>query len=133
MPHPSVKQAEHLTEVSAAPCVDFDSLPCTLLKPRPHHSGAFVKTINFLASGPFHVLPPFTDSWAEGDCGIGRAHHRGRLAASSGCAKLIPKNAMSPPGPRRRAGLTQARAIRAKLSPTELPALETAIATPQQS
>ncbi|GFH28075.1 oxygen sensor histidine kinase NreB, partial [Haematococcus lacustris] len=49
------------------------------------------------------------------------------------CATLIPKNAMSPPGPRRRAGLAQARAIRSKLSPTELPALESALATPQPS
>ncbi|KAJ9508865.1 hypothetical protein QJQ45_028179, partial [Haematococcus lacustris] len=40
---------------------------------------------------------------------------------------------MSPPGPRRRAALAHHKAIRAKLSPTELPALETAIATPQQS
>ncbi|KAJ9515570.1 hypothetical protein QJQ45_021671, partial [Haematococcus lacustris] len=49
------------------------------------------------------------------------------------CAKLIPKYAMSPPGPRRRALLERHKAIRAKLSPTELPALETALATPQQS
>ncbi|KAJ9530915.1 hypothetical protein QJQ45_028788, partial [Haematococcus lacustris] len=49
------------------------------------------------------------------------------------CAKLIPKNAMSPPGPRRRAALSHHKAIRAKLSPTELPALDTALATPQQS
>ncbi|KAJ9532888.1 hypothetical protein QJQ45_010983 [Haematococcus lacustris] len=40
---------------------------------------------------------------------------------------------MSPLGPRRRAGLAQARAIRAKLSLTELSALGTALATPQQS
>ncbi|KAJ9528415.1 hypothetical protein QJQ45_020298 [Haematococcus lacustris] len=31
------------------------------------------------------------------------------------CAKLIPKNAMSPPGPRRRAALAHHKAIRAKL------------------
>ncbi|GFH06733.1 ABC transporter permease protein [Haematococcus lacustris] len=49
------------------------------------------------------------------------------------CAKLIPKYAMSPPGPRRRALLERHKAIRAKLSPTELPALEPARATPQQS
>ncbi|KAJ9504736.1 hypothetical protein QJQ45_025023, partial [Haematococcus lacustris] len=49
------------------------------------------------------------------------------------CAKLIPKYAMSPPGPRRRALLERHKAIRAKLSPTELPALETALETPQQS
>ncbi|KAJ9533212.1 hypothetical protein QJQ45_018320, partial [Haematococcus lacustris] len=49
------------------------------------------------------------------------------------CAKLIPKYAMSPPGPRRRALLERHKAIRAKLSPTELPALESGLATPQQS
>ncbi|KAJ9525107.1 hypothetical protein QJQ45_017332 [Haematococcus lacustris] len=40
---------------------------------------------------------------------------------------------MGHPGPRRRAGLAQAAAIRAKLSPTELPAPETALESPQQS
>ncbi|KAJ9509460.1 hypothetical protein QJQ45_001918 [Haematococcus lacustris] len=40
---------------------------------------------------------------------------------------------MGHPGPRRRALLERHKAIRAKLSPTELPALETALATPQQS
>ncbi|KAJ9519641.1 hypothetical protein QJQ45_013272 [Haematococcus lacustris] len=49
------------------------------------------------------------------------------------CAKFKPKFAMGHPGPRRRAGLAQAAAIRAKLSPTELPALESGLATPQQS
>ncbi|KAJ9529230.1 hypothetical protein QJQ45_007909 [Haematococcus lacustris] len=49
------------------------------------------------------------------------------------CAKLKPKIVMGHPGPRRRAALAREHAIRAKLSPTEQPALETAIATPQQS
>ncbi|KAJ9523955.1 hypothetical protein QJQ45_022428 [Haematococcus lacustris] len=49
------------------------------------------------------------------------------------CAKLKPKNVMGHPGPRRRAALAREDAIRAKLSPTELPALETALATSQQS
>ncbi|KAJ9514367.1 hypothetical protein QJQ45_012281 [Haematococcus lacustris] len=49
------------------------------------------------------------------------------------CAKLKPKNVMGHPGPRRRAALAREDAIRAKLSPTELPALETALETPQQS
>ncbi|KAJ9513057.1 hypothetical protein QJQ45_029447 [Haematococcus lacustris] len=40
---------------------------------------------------------------------------------------------MGHPGPRRRALLERHKAIRAKLSPTELPALETALETPQQS
>ncbi|KAJ9525938.1 hypothetical protein QJQ45_009406 [Haematococcus lacustris] len=42
------------------------------------------------------------------------------------------KFAMGRHGPRRRAALARENAIRAKLSPTELSALETALATPQQ-
>ncbi|KAJ9522582.1 hypothetical protein QJQ45_019673 [Haematococcus lacustris] len=49
------------------------------------------------------------------------------------CAKLKPKIVMGHPAPRRRAALAREHAIRAKLSPTELPALETALATPQHS
>ncbi|KAJ9512837.1 hypothetical protein QJQ45_029181, partial [Haematococcus lacustris] len=49
------------------------------------------------------------------------------------CANFKQKIAMGHPGPRRRALLERHKAIRAKLSPTELPALETARATPQQS
>ncbi|KAJ9516013.1 hypothetical protein QJQ45_024463, partial [Haematococcus lacustris] len=49
------------------------------------------------------------------------------------CANFKQKIAMGHPGPRRRALLERHKAIRAKLSPTELPALETALATPQQS
>ncbi|KAJ9527785.1 hypothetical protein QJQ45_000351 [Haematococcus lacustris] len=49
------------------------------------------------------------------------------------CAKLKPKNVMGHPGPRRRAALAHEDAIRAKLSPTKLPALQTALATSQQS
>ncbi|KAJ9514477.1 hypothetical protein QJQ45_016216 [Haematococcus lacustris] len=48
-------------------------------------------------------------------------------------ANFKPKIAMGHPGPRRRAALAHHEAIRAKLSSTELPALETALATPQQS
>ncbi|KAJ9517715.1 hypothetical protein QJQ45_004016 [Haematococcus lacustris] len=66
---------------------------------RNHHPGAIGDVLGHIPDGLDPVLP------------------LGALIAAflALCAKLIPKNAMSPPGPRRRAALARVHAIRAKL------------------
>ncbi|KAJ9515552.1 hypothetical protein QJQ45_021634 [Haematococcus lacustris] len=92
------------------------------------------RKIPWVGSGPLmaRALP---DTWRETCLTLPPSKQSISLSAFIvAVPALCPvKFAMGRHGPRRRAALAHHEAIRAKLSSTELPALETALATPQQS